>query len=99
MNREDIIAIAQEAGITPWVNHQWVGGNEFVHTDEGMDGDLACLMQFAALVANAEREACAQIAQAYEPRCDACPSGVSDAIRARGKSPLVTPRGSMGEEV
>ena len=32
----------------------------------------------------AEREACAKIAEAYEPRCDTCPSGVSTAIRARG---------------
>ena len=31
-----------------------------------------------------EREACAKIADAYEPRCDTCPSGVATAIRARG---------------
>lgn len=30
-----------------------------------------------------EREACAKIAEAYEPRCDTCPSGVANAIRAR----------------
>ena len=53
MTRDDIIRMAAEAGITPWVHHQWVGGNKFVHADEGMDGDLACLMQFAALVAAA----------------------------------------------
>jgi len=33
----------------------------------------------------AEREACAKVAEAYEPRCDICPSGVANAIRARGK--------------
>ena len=32
----------------------------------------------------AEREACAKVAEAYEPRCDICPSGVSFAIRERG---------------
>ena len=32
-----------------------------------------------------EREACAKVAEAYEPRCDICPSGVSFAIRARGQ--------------
>ena len=53
MTRDDITRMAAEAGITPWVHHQWVGGNKFVHADEGMDGDLACLMQFAALVAAA----------------------------------------------
>lgn len=30
-----------------------------------------------------EREACARVAESYEPRCDTCPSGVSNAIRAR----------------
>ena len=33
----------------------------------------------------AEREACAKVAEAYEPRCDTCPSGVANAIRARGE--------------
>lgn len=32
----------------------------------------------------AEREACAKVAESYEPRCDSCPSGVANAIRARG---------------
>jgi hypothetical protein len=30
-----------------------------------------------------EREACAKVAESYEPRCEVCPSGVSNAIRAR----------------
>lgn len=34
---------------------EW-SNNLFVSADEGMDGDLACLMQFAALVAAAERQ-------------------------------------------
>jgi hypothetical protein len=42
------------------------------------------IIKFAAMIADAEREACAKIAEAYEPRCDICPSGVSTAIRARG---------------
>ena len=46
----------------------------------------ARLERFAALVAAAEREQCAKIAESYEPRCDTCPSGVSTAIRARGES-------------
>ena len=33
-----------------------------------------------------EREACAKVAEAYEPRCEACPGGVSNAIRARGET-------------
>ena len=34
----------------------------------------------------AEREACAKVAESYEPRCEACPGGVSNAIRARGEA-------------
>jgi hypothetical protein len=33
-----------------------------------------------------EREACAKVAESYEPKCDTCPSGVANAIRARGQS-------------
>ena len=33
-----------------------------------------------------EREACAKVAESYEPECDTCPSGVSNAIRARGNN-------------
>jgi hypothetical protein len=34
----------------------------------------------------AEREACAEVAESYEPRCDVCPKGVANAIRARGET-------------
>jgi hypothetical protein len=44
------------------------------------------LVRFAKLVAQHEREACAKVAEAYEPRCDTCPSGVANAIRARGQA-------------
>ena len=36
-------------------------------------------------IRESEREACAKVAESYEPRCDTCPSGVANAIRARGK--------------
>ena len=36
----------------------------------------------------AEREACARVAESYEPRCEVCPSGVSLAIRERGLTKL-----------
>ena len=29
---------------------------------------------------------CAEVAEAYEPRCDVCPKGVAAAIRARGET-------------
>jgi hypothetical protein len=33
-----------------------------------------------------EREACALVAESYEPTCESCPSGVANAIRARGNT-------------
>ena len=68
MNRDDIIRMAREAGLWPSVTDTFP--NELKH--------------FAALVSAAEREACAKVAESYEPRCDSCPSGVANAIRARG---------------
>lgn len=29
---------------------------------------------------------CAKVAESYEPRCDVCPKGVANAIRARGET-------------
>lgn len=62
MNKEDILRMALEAGIIPWEKMEW-SNNRFVSADEGMDGDLACLMQFAAFVAAHEREACAKLCE------------------------------------
>ena len=55
MNLQDIIRMALNAGIIPWEKIEW-SNNRFVFADEGMDGDLACLMQFADFVAAHERE-------------------------------------------
>ena len=41
-------------------------------------------VEIARKAVNHEREACAKVAESYEPRCETCPSGVSNAIRARG---------------
>ena len=62
MNREDIIRMAEKAGIVVTGDAVW---------------------KLCELVAAAEREACAKVAEAYEPRCDTCPSGVANAIRRR----------------
>ena len=83
MTRDDIIRMAREAGFPV---SKWDDG-----VDEVMDGDnyhiqtdlIEC---FAALVAAAEREACAKVAERYEP--DEKTSYVtyaSSAIRARGE--------------
>jgi hypothetical protein len=47
--------------------------------------DIDSLLYIVETAAAAEREACAKVAEAYEPRCDTCPSGVATAIRARGQ--------------
>jgi hypothetical protein len=69
MTRDDIIRLARDAGLTGLVEADVIGNFE----------------RFAALVAAAEREACALVAESYEPTCDSCPSGVANAIRARAK--------------
>ena len=78
MSRDDIIAMAHEAGI--WMPM----GTEKSAAEDALE-------RFAALAAAAEREACAQIAQATV--CDThIPTGIkiygtraAQAIRARGK--------------
>ena len=76
VSRDDIIRMAREAGD--------------VETDsrgrETFSFDCYGLERFAALVTAAEREACALVAETYEPLCDTCPSGVANAIRARGEA-------------
>jgi hypothetical protein len=89
MNRDDIIRMADEAGITPWERLEYIGGKKFSSTDEGLDGDLTCLIQFATLVAAAEREACAERAwkALVSKGADwSVRQMVSDAIQARGQT-------------
>ena len=71
MNRDDITRLAREAGIDHW----WESGNE--HREVLQQH----LERFAALVAAAEREACAKVADGYIG-CDP----IADAIRARGQA-------------
>lgn len=44
------------------------------------------MFELVAEAVAAEREACAEVAESYEPRCDVCPKGVANAIRARGET-------------
>ena len=72
MNREDIIRMAREAGIG------W---------GEKLGGMPDFLERFAALVASAEREACAQMLEAASKtgKIISCTSAAK-AIRARGQA-------------
>ena len=72
MNREDIIRMAREA---------WFGdGPENVHVPKELE-------RFAALVAAAEREACAAICDRFQARdVGMQPAECAGAIRARGNT-------------
>ena len=65
MTREDMIRMAKEAG--------W----QYAHGDSGYEP----LWEFAALVASAEREACAKVCWSQRKYWDA--EACADAIRAR----------------
>ena len=69
MNRDDIIRIAEEAGVHEGGGANWVEGNRW---------EL-----FANLVAAAEREACAKVCEAEGKRIDASWVSCAFAIRAR----------------
>ena len=85
MTDMEILQLADQCGVVAVTKHEW-DGKQFNHTDDYLDGDGAALIIFAKVVAQHEREACAKVAEAYEPRCDTCPSGVANAIRARGQA-------------
>ena len=74
MTRDDIIRMAREANLTD--------GIELPHEIEAVE-------RFAALVAAAEREACAKVCDAYDVAEDVNSSdtaeGIALAIRARGQ--------------
>lgn len=75
MTRDDIIKMAHEAGLHLATDVNWMPIIDFAYAEK-----------FAALVAAAEREACAKVAERYEP--DEKTSYVtyaSSAIRARGE--------------
>ena len=47
------------------------------------DSVVDLLQELEWQVAEREREACAKVAESYEPTCDSCPSGVAIAIRSK----------------
>ena len=90
MNKDEVIALAEKCKLAVLIHSQWTHEiKEFTVVDYVVEGDLGSLMQFADLVANAEREACAKM-------CDALavhPEYASEvtklaamAIRARGQT-------------
>ena len=81
MNRDDIIRMAREAGM------EQDGDNFFSPSHEEIDVHITDLERFAALVAAAEREACAKVASSsISPDASNYPSHIAAAIRARGQA-------------
>jgi hypothetical protein len=91
MNREDIILMAQKAHLVMY-DYDHPSLERFAalvaaHTLSNIDPSSFTSWQEGYEAGQfAEREACAKVAEAYEPRCDTCPSGVANAIRARGQA-------------
>jgi hypothetical protein len=79
MNREEIIKLAQEAGMQlAWI--ATAPGPNKMKVLYDFDG----VQRFAALVAAAEREACAKVCEAADKSTH--PADLADAIRARGQA-------------
>lgn len=89
MNKDEVIALAEKCKLAVLIHSQWTAEiKEFTVVDYVVEGDLGSLMQFADLVANAEREACEALCkwrtgvQQVDAAIDTCAS----AIRARGQA-------------
>ena len=87
MNQKDVMNLAERCNLQILRHSQWTHEvRQFTVVDYIVEGDLASLMQFADLVAFAEREACAQMLEAASKtgKIISCTSAAK-AIRARGK--------------
>lgn len=79
MKRDNIISMAWEAGL-------WVDNNGIINGGDNAAG----LLDFVALVAAAEREACAKVCEdiaeqvVYQQNSQEAADKCADAIRARG---------------
>jgi hypothetical protein len=77
VNRDDIIRMAREAGLHLATDVNWMPIIDFEYAEK-----------FAALVAAAEREACAELAErhAIDREDEYVCYKIADAIRARGET-------------
>ena len=100
MTKDEVIALAEKCKLAVLIHSQWTAEiKEFTVVDYVVEGDLGSLMQFADLVASAEREAIAQMiedapalmefAQNDQGGCLMCgfiPKLAAKTIRARGQA-------------
>jgi hypothetical protein len=83
MNKDEVIALAEKCKLAVLIHSQWTHQiREFTVVDYVVEGDLGSLMQFAKLVAEHEREACAKVCDEFLPLGNKC----AYAIRARGQA-------------
>jgi hypothetical protein len=83
MTREDIIRMAREAGCLG----PGAGGNPYdLWEPNGEENVTELMFCFAALVAAAEREACAKLCEALHYEVDAYGAQCAAAIRAMGNT-------------
>ena len=88
MNKDEVIALAEKCKLDVLIHSQWTAEiKQFTVVDYVVEGDLGSLMQFADLVASAEREACAQMLEAASKtgKIISCTSAAK-AIRERGQA-------------
>jgi hypothetical protein len=88
MNKDEVIALAEKCKLAVLIHSQWTAEiKQFTVVDYVVEGDLGSLMQFADLVASAEREACAKLCEDLDAwNMDDPASTAAKAIRARGQA-------------
>ena len=89
MNKDEVIALAEKCKLAVLIHSQWTAEiKEFTVVDYVVEGDLGSLMQFAALVASAERSACVQIVEneAFQYASPVWAFEIVNDIKARGQA-------------
>ena len=91
MTKDEVIALAEKCKLAVLIHSQWTAEiKEFTVVDYVVEGDLGSLMQFADLVAKAEREACAKVVEnillAEGADVDDVLLRLAEDIRARGQA-------------
>ena len=91
MTKDEVIALAEKCKLAVLIHSQWTHEiKDFTVVDYVVEGDLGSLMQFADLVANAEREACAKVVEnillAEGADVDDVLLRLAEDIRARGQA-------------
>jgi hypothetical protein len=78
MTDQEIIEMANQAGFECTIHKQFTKANTFVEVGTVVEGDFANLTQFAKLIAQKERDACALMVMPLD-------ESLADEIRERGQ--------------